>query len=259
MNIILPKNVFTRVLTSCLPDDFKSKASFLPSAQIVQSVEKDNSSVGLIPVMDLLKHKELNVSNKYGISFEGSLCNSYIYYQPAGKQISEVEKLINKISLAGDVSSQEVLLSKILFKEIYGSDIEIEIVTDLKKADHKNLLLVGDENFINERFRKGISFSEIFVDTLSLPFVNYVFTSPDKKILEDFINSLEKIEPVIYDRFEKGEFDDKLSATSKEYIRSNISSFVFKFDDQDREGIEQILRLPYFHGIIKDIIELKFV
>jgi len=259
MNIILPDNVFTRVITSCFPDDLKFKVSFLPSAQIMQRVEKDNSSVGLIPVMDLIKHKGINISDKYGISFEGSLCNSFIYYLPANWQGSEEEKSINKISLAGDVSSQEVLLSKILFKEIYGTDIEIEIITDLNKADKKNLLITGDENFIDDRFNKGISFSEIFVDTFSLPLVNYVFASSDKSMLDNFIKNLEGIEPTIYERFEKSEFDNKLSTTSIEYIRSNISSFIFKFDEQDREGINQILRLPYFHGMVNDITEVQFV
>jgi len=252
MNIILPNNIFTRVLSSCLPDDLKSKINFLPSSQITQSIEQDNSAVGLIPVMDLLKHKDLNISGKYGISFEGSLCISYIYY-------SKDEKFINKVGLAGDVSSQEVILSKILFKELYGSDIEIEIITDLKKAGDKNLLILGDENFNDERFLKGISFAEIMIDTFSLPFVNYIFTSAEKQELENFIKSLEGIESLVYDRFEEKRFDSKISLASEEYVRSNISSFVFKFDAQDKEGIEQMLRLPYFHGMVNDIVEVKFI
>ena len=130
MSICLPDNIFTRVLKSCLPEDLQKSVTFLPSAQITQKIENDNSSIGLIPVMDLLKHNNLYISDKYGISFEGSLCNSYIYY-------SKVEKSVSKISLSGDVSSQEAILSKILFKEMYGSDVEIEIITDLNKAQIK--------------------------------------------------------------------------------------------------------------------------
>ncbi|OGU76771.1 MAG: hypothetical protein A2V93_12340 [Ignavibacteria bacterium RBG_16_34_14] len=252
MSIFLPNNVFTRILSSCFPDDLKSKVSFLPSSQITQNIESDNSSIGLISVMDLLKHKELFVSGNYGISFEGSLCNSYIYY------FTE-EKSVTKIGLSGDVSSVEVILSKIVFKEMYGSDLEIEIVTNLSKAGEKNLLLIGDENFNNERFLKGISFSEIMVDALSLPFVNYVFASGSKETLESFIKNLVRVETLFYDKVEEGRFDKNISAASEEYIKTNISSLVFKLDEQDREGINQILRLPYFHGMVNDIVEVKFI
>lgn len=251
MDIILPNNVFTRVLSVCFPDDLKSKITFLPLSQITQSIESDNSLIGLIPVMDLLKHKDLNVSGKYGISFEGSLCNSYIYYSK--------KESFDKIGLAGDVSSQEAILFKIVSKEMYGNDIGIEIITDLNKAVDKNLLIIGDENFINEKFLKGISFSEIMVDTLSLPFVNYVFASSNKETLENFIKNLDGVETLFYNKIEEDRFDNNISSASEEYIRSNISSFVFKFDEQDREGITQIIRLPYFHGMVKDIVEVKFV
>lgn len=249
MSIFLPSNIFTRVLTSCLPEEIKSEVKYHPSAQITQSILNDKSSVGLIPVMDLLKHKDLFVSAKYGISFEESLCNTYIYY-------SSKEKEINKLALAGDVSSQEVILSKILFKEMYGSDIEIEILTSFEKAGSKNLLIVGDENFKAERFKNGISFSELMIDTLSLPFVNYIFASSGKGTTENFEKNLDIAETLIYDRLNK-EFAS-VSPLGGD-LEGALSSFIFKFDEQDREGIEQILRLPYFHGIVKDIIEVKFV
>ena len=250
MNIILPNNVFTRVLSSCFPEETKIK--FLPSSQITQKIENDNSSIGLIPVMDLLNHKDLFVSNKFGISFESSLCNSYIYY-------NSQENSINRIALAGDISSQEVILSKILFKEVYGSDIEIEIITDMNKSKNKNLLLVGDDNFIDDKFTKGISFSEIFVDALSIPLVNYLFASTNREELENLIKKLNDVDNLFYSTIENGNFDKKFSTASEEYIKKNISSFIFKFDEQDREGVEQILRLPYFHGITKDIVELKLI
>ena len=172
--------------------------------------------------------------------------------------ITRSKKSVFEISLAGDISSQEVILSKILFKEMYGSDIEIEILTSMDKSEDKNLLIIGDENFKEERFIKGISFSEIFVDTLSLPFVNYIFASSNKEALEGFEQNLEGIQTKFYNKIEEEKFDENISTASLEYIRSNISSFVLKFDEQDREGIEQILRLPYFLGIVKNIVEVKF-
>lgn len=252
MDIILPNNVFTRVLSSCLVEEFKSKISFLSSSQITQNVLKTNSSIGLIPVMDLLNHPNLFVSSKFGISFEGALCNTYLYYQK--KQIS-----VGKLVLYGDISSQEAILSQILFKEMYGSDIQIEITTHLDKQENRNLLITGDENFVEERFKNGISFSESIIETISIPFVNYVFVSNEKEELENFINKIDKIDSLIYNKIENGNFDKEISRASEEYIRSNISSLILKFDEQDVEGINQLLRLPYFHGIVSDIVEIKYV
>ena len=252
MNIILPDNIFSRIISSCLSAEQLKQISFLPSSQITQSIINVDSSVGLIPVMDLLNHKDLFVSSKLGTSFEGTLCNSYLYYQ--GEQRS-----IEKLTLYGDISSQEAVLSKILFKEMYGSDIQIEISTHLNKPESRNLLIAGDENFVEEKFNKGISFAESMVETFSFPFVNYVFASNEKEVLENFIKESNEIDSMVYNKIDKGNIDKKISQASEEYIKSNISSLILKFDEQDIEGIDQVLRLPYFHGIVTDIVEIKYI
>jgi hypothetical protein len=252
MNIILPDNIFTRIISSCFPGELVKQISFLPSSQINKSLIDADSSVGLIPAMDLLNHKNLFVSSKFGISFEGSLCNSYLYYQ--GEQRS-----VEKLTLYGDISSQEAVLSKILFKEMYGSDIQVEITTHLNKPESRNLLIAGDDNFAGGRFDKGISFAESMIETFSFPFVNYVFASNEKEELANFIKEIDKIDSLVYTKIEEGNIDKKISQASEEYIKTNISSLILKFDEQDVEGINQILRLPYFHGIVSDIVEIKFV
>ena len=97
------------------------------------------------------------------------------------------------------------------------------------------------------------------VETLSLPFVNYVFASKEKEELENFVKEIKDIDSLVYSRIEKGSFDKKISQASEEYIKTNIASLILKFDEQDVEGINQVLRLPYFHGIVSDIVEVKFV
>ena len=46
---------------------------------------------------------------------------------------------------------------------------------------------------------------------------------------------------------------------SKDYLAENLQHVVFNFDEQDLEGIKRLLELPYCHGIIKDMIDVKFV
>jgi hypothetical protein len=252
MNIFLPNNVFTRVIVSCLPAAVKDSVSFDPSVQITQKILNSRDTAGFIPAMDLINHRELFVSSKFGLSFEQSLCNSYLYYASSQKDI-------NSITLSGDVSAQEVILSKILFKEIYNSDVKIEIITELEKAENRNFLLVGDDNFINGRFLQGISFSEEVIDTLSVPYVNYVLASTNEKLIKESHQIFNGIDLKIYDIIEQGKFDSFIETRSEEYIKSNISSLIINFDEQDIEGIKSLLQLPYYHGMIKDMVEVKFV
>ncbi len=252
MKLFFPENIFAQLIIDNLPADLKKNIITKPSSLIASEINQNESSVGLLPTTDLLKYKDLFVSKSFGISFEGSLCNSYIYYNSAQKDISEV-------NLLGDISSVEVLLCKIIYSEMYDSKIEIKISTDEKDVVNKNILLAGNKNFVDNRFLAGISFAEEIVDTLSLPFVNYVFASKEKSLVEQLNILMKGISGLVYDQVEEMNFKFDFTEEVKSYIKDNISSFVIDFKDQDLEGINQLIRLPYYHGIINDIIEVRFV
>ena len=168
---------------------------------------------------------------------------------------TESLKLLN---VSGDVSSLEVILSKILFKEIYNSDIEVSLSTSMSK-ENNNLLLVGEQNFYNDRLFDGISFSEEIIEMLSVPFVNFILASRNEELIKRTEPELLKIIPEVYDSFNSIEKYYSFSEKTLKYIKENISSLVLEFDEQDIEGINQLIRLPYFHGIVKDIFEVKFL
>ncbi len=252
MKLFSPLNIFTEILFNNLNEELNKEIIFRPSSLITSEIKNHKKSIGLIPTLDLLKNGDLFVSKVHGMSFESSLCNSYIYYKPGQKNIDE-------FSLFGDISSLEVILSKILFKEIYNSEIKIEILTNENKLQNKNLVVTGNKNFEDERFFSGISFSEEVIESLSLPFVNYVFASTDKEVLEDFNDKLRDVSNSIYTNIEDYKFGINLSDGTKEYIKSNISSLILDFESNDIEGINQLLRFPYYHRFINDIIEVKFV
>ena len=250
MKLVMPPNIFTGLLAKNLDPRLEKDLIFYPSSLIASELIKDKNCVGLIPTLDLLKNTDFYVSSKHGIAFEGNLCNSYIYFKPGGKNVSV-------ISLFGDVSSLEVILSKILFKEIYNTDIKIEILTRERKD--KNLVVIGDQNFENERAFSGISFAEEVIDSLSLPFVNYVFASGNKISLEELNEKLENVGSKVYKNVEEYDFGKKISKKTNEYIKTNISSFITDFEPNDIDGIDQLLRLPYYHGIVNDIVEVKYM
>ena len=251
MKIIAPNNFFSRLFFYFAEKDLKDNIHYLPSSLITSELNKSADAIALIPIMDLVQNKTLYVSKEFGISFEGSLSNSFIYYTTQGKSISE-------IALTGDVSSCEAILTKILYKELYNEEINIKLAISPDSKPEGGYILIGDNNFNDDVFVNGIGFAEEIVELINLPYVNYVFASKDPELLVQF-NTLAEI---FYNEFaEKAEEAVKaiLPANIQEYVLANMYSLIFKFDEQDLEGVAQLLRLPYFHGIVNDIIELNLV
>ena len=250
MNIIFPDNLFTSVIALTLPENLRQNLRFNPASSISAALEKDAHSIALIPSTDIISHREIFVSRKFGISFEGSLCNSYIYFSK--------DRSVKSLNITGDISSSEVILGRILFKEMYNTEVEVGLSASLNK-ETSNLIVAGKQNFYEDRLFDGISFSEEVVELLSLPYVNFLLASTDEKLLRELEPVLLENIPKVYDNLDKPAEYFSFSEKTVKYIKQNISSLVLEFDEQDLEAINQILMLPYFHGIIKEIIEPKFV
>ncbi len=252
MKLFIPNNFYSKSIVELLPKNKKYEILFLNSSLIADKISKETDSIGLIPTTDLIKKSNLFVSKSFGISFEGSLCNSYIYFNSNDKNIKDFYSF-------GDVSSVDILIAKILFEELYESALDLKISSDLSLIDAKNSLLIGDDNFLTERFSRGVSFSEEFVDAFSLPFVNYVFASLSDNNIIKLNNDLDGAVDSVYDIIEKNEFGKEYSQLTRNYIKENISSFILNLKEEDVEGIKFILQLPFFKGITNDLPELKLI
>lgn len=251
MNIIFPKNIYTILIAQLLPDEIKENIKFMPAAVISQQILADENSLGLIPCLDIINHQDLYVSGEFGIAFEGVLGNSWLYF-------NNKEQKIHDLYLLGDISSTEVILSKILFKETYNTDLNIHLASDENVFD-KNILLIGDLNYKKELYSKGLSFTEAIIELISSPFVNFLYASSNKAQLEILNRALKGVGNKIYDRIEEKQFGSDLSEESMEFISRNVSDLIFDFTEQDNEGINQLLKLPYFYGISPEILDIKFV
>ncbi len=250
--IYFPNNIFTQAIVLNLPEQLKKEIKFSSSSLLAKEIVNNNENVGLVPTTDLINHKELFVSNKFGISFEGALCNNYIYFK-------QKENIVNELNLFGDVSSIEVIIGKILFKEMYNSEVKIKLIADNFRDANKNLIVIGDKNFESESYKSGISFAEEIVDLLTLPFVNYILVSSSEEKLRRVEAELVSSTQNIYDTFGKIEALENFAAETKDYILSNLSSMTVLIEEQDIEGIQSLLQLPFYHGVIDDMIEIKFL
>ena len=249
--ILIPQNVFSKILLSELNLDDNITVEFQPAALIAKKLLQEENSIGLIPALDLLTSKDLFISSKIGLSFNALLSNSYIHFK-------EGQETLEQIFLKGDVTSNEIILSKILFKEFYDVDVTPALLKDEAAHINDNTLIVGDENYEKDLFLNGLSFSEEIIELLDAPYVNFIFAGAAENVLKDFNNKYR-------DNLLNGHTEDYtdllkgFTQTSLEFISVNIQHIVFDLEDQDLEGIKSLMQLPYFHGILKDMIDIKFV
>lgn len=249
--LYLPQNIFSRIFSLELQSENKIQTEYIPSSLITKKIIEENNSVGLIPTLDLISNKDLFISSKIGISFDALLSNAYIHFK-------EEQTTIDEILLKGDVTSNEVILSKILFKEFYDVDVKTTLLSHELVDLSENILIVGDDNFEGEIFLNGLSFSEEIIELINAPYVNFVLASKTDNTLKEFNSNF--IDTFSIGHSEKyAELLPKLSQTSIDFITVNIQHLVFDFDEQDLEGIKLLLQMPYYHGLIKDILEVKFV
>jgi hypothetical protein len=246
----LPQNIFSQIFLSEIEDKSEVEFEFIPASLIVKRISNEKDSAGLIPTMDLLSNKDLFVSSEIGISFNALLSNSYIHFK-------EQQETIDELFLRGDVTSNEVILSKILFKEFYDVEIKTTLLNREVIDFNDNILIIGDENYEKELFLNGLSFAEEIIELINAPYVNFVLAahseSKVKELNAKFKSSLTK--------GHENNFDDlfpDFPKTSLDFISVNIQHLVFDLEEQDIEGIKQLLQMPYYHGMIKDIFDIKF-
>lgn len=250
MKIAFPNNIYAKALAASLPENISSQIYYRESALLGAELDSGNADIALLPSCDLLKREALFVSQKAALSFDGDLANSYFYF--SGSNLSE-------ISLRGDISSNDVILSKILFKEKYETSPQFIIDTHKDIDPAKNYLIAGDENFKESKFEKGLSFADELSVLLFLPYVSNVFASKSAEVIQEFNSYMEKIDEKIEDNLEAYLTGMHLEAPVKEFFMNNFNNVYFEMTDNEKEGLLELLKMPYYHGIIEELHDIKFI
>lgn len=247
----LPKNIFSNFFLSKLEDKSGIESEFVPASLVAKKILMNEYSVGLIPTMDLVTNKELFVSSEIGISFDAMVSNAYIHFK-------EKQETIEELFLKGDITSNEVILSKILFKEFYDVNIKTTLMNREVTDFDNNLLIAGDENYEKELFLNGLSISEEIIELIDTPYVNFVLAGANEETVKNFAK-IHKESLATTHSENISDLFPTLPQSSLDFLSVNIQHLIFDFDEQDIEGIKQLLQLPFFHGMIKEMIDVKFV
>lgn len=252
MKIYFPANIYSALFGILLPDEFKNNIEIVPSALVAQKIVEDENSIGLVPSFDLIKYPNLKVSKDIAISFDGVLSNSYMYFVPE-------QNSFDRLLLRGDVASNEVILSKILFKERFDVDAEIILDTDEIDFGQNNYLISGQENNEFVVTNNGISFSDQVAEFIDYPYVNFVLTSLNEENILSVVGYMDQIDERIEDNILKLLQRVNISPQVSNYISENIDTVYFQMTENEVNGLHELLKLAYFHGIVDDIIEVKLV
>ncbi|MGE5430353.1 MAG: MqnA/MqnD/SBP family protein [Syntrophomonadaceae bacterium] len=252
MKLLFPKNIYTSMLSQVLPDDLRKDLSFREASVLSSELENGKADVALVPSCDLLKHPHFLVSSKTAISFDGLLSNAFFYFMPEQNKFSD-------IYMQGDISTNEIILSKILFKEKYSTDVQIHLETGKIDTGAKNYLMVGDVNLDKGRFNSGLSLSDEVSEMLFMPYVNYVAVSKEASFLEELHHALKDADVLIEDNLDRLLNGFEIDESSKDVIKNNFNSVYYEMTNSEVEALKELLQLPYLHGITNDMVELKFV
>ena len=253
MKFVTPKNIFTSLLLTSLYNEIKLDVQFKEASLISTELESNIDLLGIIPSCDLIKHQEFFVSRKIALSFDGILSNAYFYFTHNQNKFTD-------LYLSGDVTSNEIILSKILFKERYSSEIQLHLGTEKINKDEKNYLVVGDKNLSGGLYSGGLSYSDELSTMIFLPYVNFVIASKSKEMVERF-NSVVKnnIDEDIENNLKDYLGKSNMEVDIQNFVSDNFNSVYYEMTESEKEGLLELLQLPYFHGIYDDIFEIKFV
>lgn len=253
MKILFPQNVFSSMLVESLPQELADQISYVESARLYNELEHDNCDAALIPTLELIKNKDLFVSKKMCIAFYSYVCNSFVYFAPDQQELE-------KVSMMGDMSAHDVLVAKYLFAEMYGKEVEINLLTPgHNPEEEKNIVVIGDKNFTDVKRSSALSLSEEISEMTSFPYVNYVLASKSGVVLAEIEEKITDVNVSFDENIDRIMETIKMPAEIKEMLMEQSGSFSFNVGENETNGINELLRLPYFYGTINDIIEVKFV
>jgi len=255
MKIIIPQNLFSALWALTLDDKQKSELVIKESSLVTQGLINGEAELALIPSMDLLSHKDLFVSTKFSIAFDGNVSNSLFLF-------SDNKTEIDTVTVRGDVSSNELILTKLLFAERFDIEVAIEFDTDEEKHldPDKNYLIAGNENYFDlDKLFNKVSFADLLAELLNFPYVNFILASKSEKCIRQFNQNYTEVDSIIEDNVEDYLTRLSLEPAVKAFLAENISTIYYDMTTNEEMGLTELVRLPFYHGIIKDIIEVKFV
>ena len=247
----IPNTIFADIFVSAFPKEFFHVTKH-GNHELVELLELGEIDLALIPSLEIIGTDNLFVSKRFGIAFDGPVSDDYIYFP-------KDEKNLAKVGLAGNVSMNEVVLSKVIFRENYNIEIEQKVLETLRNVEDSTLISSGNINFANENYRYGESFAELVAEFIDAPYLKFVLVSTVKTNLEFVNNQIteleEQLEVLAKSILKKSGFP----TVTSEFVMSNFNSVYFELTEIETAGYEDLRRIPFYYGLVEELKEIAFV
>ncbi len=241
-------NIYTRLLFSAITNA-EIKVTFMQNNSLQKAFSDNLYDLYLLPSLEITQTNNLFVSKKIGIAFDGFLSPDYIFY-------SQSENL-KKMNLIGDYSMNEIILSKVVFREVFAQEIEIIIEKNTNTND--NLIVCGNSNFTQNKFEKGDSLSELISNYLDAPYLKYIFVSKSKEPIVKINQFAEIIGEKEFADITKNEYFIEFSENVLEILKSEWDSIYFSLTDLEIDAFEEFRKIPFYYGLADEMKELAFI
>ena len=247
----IPDTIFADIFVSAFPKEFFHVTKH-GNHELLELLELGQIDLALIPSLEIIGTDNLFVSKRFGIAFDGAVSDDFIYFP-------KNEKNLSKVGLAGNVSMNEVVLSKVIFRENYNIEIEQKVLETLRDVEDSTLISSGDINYANENYKHGESFSELVAEFIDAPYLKFVLASTVKNNIEFVNNQIsgleEEIEVLTKSILKKFGF----SPVAAEFIMNNFNSVYFELTETETEGYEDLRKIPFYYGLVEELKEIVFV
>lgn len=247
--IAIPDNILANLFIAAFPENTFKDVKRIKSPELLTSLITGKCDFALIPTMELIKKPELVVSGNFGISLDGEISNSFYYFKSG-------QKSVNEIYLEGDISYQDVMLTKLIFKEIYGISPELKINTT-GALPGENRVISGDENYRDDLLFDGLNMTGEVIEFLGYPFVNYVLTAKTEEKMSELEMSVSGKIREIYDILEDFQFPAIFSEQVIEYFDDMKNHIAFSFYEHHQEAIDNLIGFPFLLGMTEDVPDYK--
>lgn len=212
--------------------------------------EEELDAAFLSPISFARDHAIYSIVPGICIASEGNSNVVCLYFKEGLREIKTIATDLLNVS--------EMVLAKLILMEKYSITptfipTRADIDEMLLKADAA--LIVGDYNLELINYKTKLDLVDEWSDLTELPYVHGLWISQKEKLSQSDIDILKT--SADYGSAHLSEIATRYPQRNKEELVDYFSTFSYKLDEKEKNGLIEFIRMAYFHEIIEDLPDLE--
>lgn len=220
----------------------------------IKLLREDKLDAAFLSPVEYARHSNLfSIIPNIAVSSEGFSKTISLFFKEGLKEIK---------SIATDLKNpSEMVLVKIVMLEKY--DINPQFIPQtgslndmLEQAD--SALIIGDPNLSSlKEYQNKLDLVDEWYDITELPYVHGFWISREGKLTQGEIELIQK--SASYGATHLTEIASLFRDYQTDELVEYLSAFNYEFNSRTESGLSEYLRMAYYHHIIDDLPEIKFL